>query len=300
MDSSEPEPTHPDRPDPTSTGIAPHPVPIVPKRSPDQQGRILILGIAAGLMAGVASSLVGEVILGRYQSDLVPTVKAHPTAEDLQHWRDARLYSATLTFMTMGSFLGLTMGLAGGLARRSVLASASAAMAGLVLGTATGASLALVLVSNFYKIHDPQSNDLVLPLLTHGAIWSTLGAIGGLAFGLGLGGKHRWILHGCGGARRGGRGDDYLRTCRCPRLRDQQDRPTRVILDHDTSDGPIAGRHPGSGRCGPGLAPIPEARARLALALLRSTRATEPRQAAPGRSPTRLSASSRRPQTRTQ
>ena len=38
--SSEPEPTHPDRPDPTSTGIAQgFPVPIVPKRSPDQQGR---------------------------------------------------------------------------------------------------------------------------------------------------------------------------------------------------------------------------------------------------------------------
>jgi H+/Cl- antiporter ClcA len=29
-------------------------------------------------------------------------------------------------------------------------------------------------------------------LLTHGAIWSAVGAIGGLAFGLGLGGQGRW------------------------------------------------------------------------------------------------------------
>jgi hypothetical protein len=30
------------------------------------------------------------------------------------------------------------------------------------------------------------------PLLTHGAIWSAVGAVGGLAFGLGLGGRGRW------------------------------------------------------------------------------------------------------------
>jgi hypothetical protein len=99
----------------------------------------------------------------------------------------------------MGGFLGLTMGLAGGLARRSVLASAWAAIGGLILGTAAGASTALVLVSNFFQRHDPQSGDLVFPLLTHGAIWSVVGAIGGLAFGLGFGGRGRWITTALGG-----------------------------------------------------------------------------------------------------
>jgi vacuolar-type H+-ATPase subunit I/STV1 len=158
----------------------------------DQHGRLLALALAAGLVAGVASLLAGEVILNRYQSDLLPTLKLRPSAEDMRRWRSARLYSATLTFTTMGGFLGLAMGLAGGLARCSVLASVRAAILGLLLGAAAVGLMALVLVSIFFQRHDPQSGDLVLPLLTHGAIWSAVGAIGGLAFGLGLAGRGRW------------------------------------------------------------------------------------------------------------
>jgi hypothetical protein len=44
----------------------------------------------------------------------------------------------------------------------------------------------------FFKNYDPRSGDLVLPLLTHGAIWSAVGGVGGLAFGLGFGGRGRW------------------------------------------------------------------------------------------------------------
>jgi hypothetical protein len=199
MDPFDPETTDSDRPVPASSGITPHPVPTTQGRSLDQQGRLLVFTIAAGILAGVASLLVGEVILNRYQSDLVPTIKTHPSPEDMRRWRDARVYSATLTFTTMGGVLGLMMGLAGGLARRSVLASTWAAMGGLLVGTAAGACMSLALVSNFYKRHDPQSGDLVLPMLTHGAIWSAVGAIGGLAFGLGLGGKGRWKATVVGG-----------------------------------------------------------------------------------------------------
>jgi hypothetical protein len=159
----------------------------------------LVLGIAAGLIAGVASVLAGEVILSRYQSDLAPALQIQPSPEVMRRWRDARLYSATLTFATMGGLFGLAMGLAGGLARRSVLAGTRAAIVGLLLGTTAAASLSLVLVSNFFAKHDPQSGDLVLPLLTHGAIWSAVGAIGGLALGLGLGGQGRWKVTLAGG-----------------------------------------------------------------------------------------------------
>jgi hypothetical protein len=157
------------------------------------------IAIAAGFVAGVASSLVGEMILNRYQNDLLPPFTHRPSPEEIRRWKDARLYSATQTFAAMGGLLGLTMGLAGGLARRSVFASAWAATGGLILGTAAGASTALVLVSNFFQRHDPHSGDLVFPLLTHGAIWSVVGAIGGLAFGLGLGGRGRWIATASGG-----------------------------------------------------------------------------------------------------
>jgi hypothetical protein len=164
---------------------------------------LLAIACLAGLVAGVASMRAGETILGRYRGDLVQAITTHPKPEDMQRWRNARLYSAVWTFTTMGGCLAVAMGLAGGLARRSALAAGSAAIAGLVLGTATAGGLAYILVANFYKHHDPQSNDLVLPLLTHCAIWSAAGAIGGLAFGLGLGGRGRWkatVMGGLAGA----------------------------------------------------------------------------------------------------
>ena len=61
-----------------------------------------------------------------------------------------------------------------------------------MLGTAVVASLAWLLVPVFYKRYDPQVGNLALPLLTHGALWSATGAIGGLAFGVGLGRQGRW------------------------------------------------------------------------------------------------------------
>jgi vacuolar-type H+-ATPase subunit I/STV1 len=155
-------------------------------------GRLLVIAAVAGLAAGVVSELIGELILNSYHSDLNPPLQMNPNAEDMRRWREARLYSATLTFSTLGGLLGLALGLAGGFARRSTAASAGAANLGLVLGSATAGSFSLILVSIFFKGYDPQSGDLLFPLLTHGAIWSAVGAVGGLAFGLGLGGRGRW------------------------------------------------------------------------------------------------------------
>jgi hypothetical protein len=166
-------------------------------------GRLLAFAAVAGIVAGVASMVVGEMILERYRGDLVQAIVTHPRPEDMQRWRAARVYSAVLTFTSLGGFLGLAMGLAGGLARRSASAGARAAIVGLLLGTSVTAPLSLALVSYFFKTHDPQSNNLLLPLLTHGALWSAVGAIAGLAFGLGLGGKGRWkatLVGGLAGA----------------------------------------------------------------------------------------------------
>src|SRR5262249_13812765 len=152
---------------------------------PGGMGRLLAFAAVAGLVAGVASLVAGEIILERYRGDLVQELTFLPRPEDMQRWRAARVNSAVLTFTALGGFLGLAMGLAGGLARRSTFAGASAATAGLLLGAAASAALSRVLVSYFFETHDPQSNELLLPLLTHGAIWSTVGAIAGLVFGLG-------------------------------------------------------------------------------------------------------------------
>jgi hypothetical protein len=188
----DPEMSPADRGEPVHEGDVTHPNPTI--ADPPLLGfkRLLIYAIAAGLAAGAASWFAGETVLASYQRDLFPPLKISPTVEDMRRLREARLYSATLSFAAMGGLLGLAMGLAGGLARRSASASAQAAILGLLLGTATAAPIAFVLVTVFFKQHDPQSVDLVLPLLTHGAIWSGVGVIGGLAFGLGLGGRGRW------------------------------------------------------------------------------------------------------------
>jgi hypothetical protein len=166
-------------------------------------GRLLVFAIVAGLVAGAASVLIGERIMNFYNRDLFPPIENNPSAENMRRMKDARLYTAALTFTTLGGLLGLALGLAGGLGRRSTYAGVNAAILGLLLGSAAAASMSLVVVSIFYKSYEPQSGDLVLPLLTHGAIWSALGGVGGLAFGLGLGGRGRWkstLVGGLAGA----------------------------------------------------------------------------------------------------
>ena len=81
-------------------------------------GRLFVCAIVAGLLAGLASVLIGERILDRYKGDLLPPIEISPSAANVQRWKDARIYSATFTFATLGGLLGLALGLAGGLARR--------------------------------------------------------------------------------------------------------------------------------------------------------------------------------------
>jgi hypothetical protein len=148
--------------------------------------------LVAGVIAGCVALLIGEEILNRYKSDLNPPIQNNPSAESVRRYKDARIYSATFTFTALGGLLGLALGLAGGLAQRSAFACVSTAILGLLLGTAVGGCISYVVLPIFFQRYDPQSGSLVLPLLNHGAIWLAVGAVGGLAFGLGLGGRGRW------------------------------------------------------------------------------------------------------------
>jgi hypothetical protein len=183
---------------PAAGEIAPHMSAPADKPLSEGHGRLLALAIIAGLIAGAAASLANEAVLKRYHNDLTPLLTNAPDSEAIRKFKEARLHSSVLTFTTLGGFFGLTMGLAGGLARRSVFAGVRAAVPVGLLGAAAAAALAWLLVSVFFQRYDPQSGDLVLPLLTHGALWSTVGALGGLAFGLGLG-QGRWKATVVGG-----------------------------------------------------------------------------------------------------
>lgn len=172
---------------PASPGNSPRSVPPGSEPSAVGTSRLMVFCLVAGILSGTASLLAGEAIMHHYREDLLPPVKYNPSHEEIVRWHNARLYCATASFAAMGGFLGLAMGMAGGLARRSIFRGASAAIMGLLLGTIVAASASVLLVPIFYKKHDPQSGDLIFPMLTHGAIWSLVGAIGGLSFGLAWG-----------------------------------------------------------------------------------------------------------------
>ena len=142
---------------------------------------------------------MGETILEAYRTVLTPKIQREVDADLVRQFARARLTSTLVTFTALGAIIGLGLGLAGGLARRSAVAGAKAALVGCVVGSIAAASVSLLVLPNFFKRYDPQSQDLVLPMLTLGAICSSVGAAGGLAFGVGLGGRDRWMKSLVGG-----------------------------------------------------------------------------------------------------
>jgi hypothetical protein len=100
--------------------------------------------------------------------------------------------NSALSFALLGGCMGLVLGLAGGLARLSGRAALAAGLIGLLGGAVLGAVLPLALVGPYIRMqHLRNSDDLLYPLGMHCLMWGTLGAIGGLAFGIGLGRGHR-------------------------------------------------------------------------------------------------------------
>lgn len=153
----------------------------------------MVAAMAAGLVAGVAAWLAGEGILESYQSVLNPKIQREVNPEAVRRYARAMLTSAAAAFAALGAILGLCLGLSGGLARRSAPAGVRAALLGCVLGALAGAGSAFAVLPYFFKNLDPQSHDLMFPLLTVGSICSAVGAAGGLAFGVGLGGRGRCL-----------------------------------------------------------------------------------------------------------
>jgi hypothetical protein len=105
--------------------------------------------------------------------------------------------NAVLALGLMGASVGLALGLAGGLARKSARASVVAAFVGMVLGAAAGAGAAQAAVPLASRIHDrdpgSMSAEMASSLLVHGLPWAAVCAAGGLAFGIGLGGRARAV-----------------------------------------------------------------------------------------------------------
>jgi hypothetical protein len=147
--------------------------------------------LVAGAAAGVVAWLGGEAIRGTLQP-VERSAAAGPALNETERLIRAGLTKeATFAFVMMGGSLGLALGFAGGLARRSMGAAMIAAVAGLVLGAvaAFGTSAVLMPIATTERLR--MTEDLTYSILILGGVWSALGAAGGLAFGIGLGGPGR-------------------------------------------------------------------------------------------------------------
>lgn len=164
--------------------------------------RLGALALAAGVTAGLVAWLGGEAAHGTFAPPAGLYGALEKSAILAREQLAAQVKNAALAFGLLGAATGLALGVVGGLARRSTRASAGAGLVGLVAGLAAGAATSLILVPIGER--DPGlAESLFVPLLMHGGIWSAVGAAGGLAFGLGLGGRGmapRALLGGLSGA----------------------------------------------------------------------------------------------------
>jgi hypothetical protein len=153
-----------------------------------------LLALAAGLIAGLAAFGLGEVVYGWFPAEGVPQMLggAAVTMPTVETNTVAATKNSALSFAFLGGCMGLVFGIAGGLARGSGRAALAAGSIGLLGGAVLGAVLPLALVGPYIRMqNDRSSDDLLYPLGMHSLLWGTLGAVGGLAFGIGLGPGHR-------------------------------------------------------------------------------------------------------------
>jgi hypothetical protein len=113
--------------------------------------------------------------------------------------QSAQILDVALVFGSLGTVLGLGLGLAGGYARGSPQAALRAAIAGSILGGAVGAAVVPMILPTYYRIFNPDTNDLIVGFLFHIVISSSIGAVGGAAFGMGFGDRRCAVRASFGG-----------------------------------------------------------------------------------------------------
>jgi hypothetical protein len=98
-----------------------------------------------------------------------------------------------------GGLLGLFMGWAGGWARQSARAALAAGLFGACSGALLGAAAPYLVLPAYARYRQMEGGDLGASLVLHASLWAGIGAAGGLALGLGLGGLSRAWRSALGG-----------------------------------------------------------------------------------------------------
>ena len=169
--------------------------------------RVWGLVLLTGVIAGFTSWLIGEAIHGRFGPPEVIRISkssggtlSNPEIQKLSvAQRAAQTFEATLTFGSLGAVLGLALGLAGAFARGSARSALKAAVVGSLLGGAAGYALTKVMLPIYFRVLDPDTNDLIVGIMIQVVISCAIGAAGGVAFGIGLGDRSRFVRAVIGG-----------------------------------------------------------------------------------------------------
>ena len=152
--------------------------------------RLWLTTLAAGVLATVLTWAAGEAAVDFFRGKAAqdPLKEVVDTAGIVR----VAVNNAALGHGLQGALLGLTLGLAAGAAaRRPARAVATAGLTGLVLGGVLGSAASFGLSTLYFATTDANTQSLLPSLLMHVGIASLLGASGGAAFGLGLGGWRR-------------------------------------------------------------------------------------------------------------
>jgi hypothetical protein len=118
----------------------------------------------------------------------------------------------------LGAALGMTLGLAGGLSRKSIRAAEISGLAGLLFGASLGFTVPWELLPILFNLGLGPPHP-AFPSLIHTAMYASIGGVAGLAFGAGLcgfGGAVKGLPAGALGAILGAITYNVVHTIVCP------------------------------------------------------------------------------------
>jgi hypothetical protein len=144
----------------------------------------LASGVAAGLICFIAGELAYEAFQPRlFKVDGPGMVSMQPSVESQNA---ADLKNAAVAFGILGCVTALAMGFAGGVAGRSFGRGTKVGLGAQAGGSLVGSLAALVLLPVVIRRSWEGTNDVVWPFVIHAAILAVIGAVGGLAFAIGM------------------------------------------------------------------------------------------------------------------
>ena len=151
--------------------------------------RLLTFTIPAAIIAALLGWLIGESKPMWVQPETrkivtMGTVGWVPTTETTQAAERATAARVNAVF---GGLLGLSLGLAGGLATRSPRRGIIAGLLGMVGAALVGFGVSYAVIPLFHRFRDSLPDDMLASMIMHGAIWTSAAMIAGLALGLSLG-----------------------------------------------------------------------------------------------------------------